>query len=175
MTELNNEAYNKAKDTRFTPGNLGMDARRNNERSALVLLSLLGVAPDSPWVSISNSMLGTRVVMDFIRGKYEENYASSTCETIYRFTLHRFIEALLVIQNPDKPNRPINSPDWSCQITAETSKLVRHYRQKDWSIFLNNHLKSIPGIRSRCVAQQEMEEIPLILPNGENFALMPEG
>ncbi|EFN92322.1 BsuBI/PstI restriction endonuclease domain protein [Mobiluncus mulieris FB024-16] len=175
MTELNNEAYDKVEDARFILENLGMDAERSNERSALVFLSLLGIAPDSPWVSASNPMLGTRAIMDFIRDKYEKNYAPNTRETIRRFTLHQFIEALLVTQNPDKPDRPINSPNWNYQITAETLKLVHHYGQEDWSILLDDYLKSIPGIKSKYAAQREMEKIPLILPNGKNFALTPGG
>jgi hypothetical protein len=82
---------------------LGMDTERSNERSALVLLSLVGLGPLDPWSAAANPMLGTRAIMDWIRDEYEKEYAANTRETIRRFTLHQFTEAHLVAQNPDKP------------------------------------------------------------------------
>src|ERR1700722_7662249 len=96
-----------------------MDAERANERSALVLLSLLKLRSNDLWSASANPMLGTRAVMNWIRDEYGKEYAPNTRETIRRFTLHQFAEAQLVVQNPDKPTRPINSPKWNYQITIE--------------------------------------------------------
>jgi hypothetical protein len=49
---------------------LGMDAERSNERSALVLLSLVGLRLGDPWTAAANPMLGTREIMDWIRDEY---------------------------------------------------------------------------------------------------------
>jgi BsuBI/PstI restriction endonuclease HTH domain len=54
--------------------------------------------------------------MDWIRDHYGKNYAANSRETILRFTLHQFAEALLVEQNPDNPDRPVNSLKWCYQI-----------------------------------------------------------
>jgi BsuBI/PstI restriction endonuclease HTH domain len=54
--------------------------------------------------------------MDWIRDHYGKNYAANSRETIRRFTLHQFAEALLVEQNPDNPDRPVNSLKWCYQI-----------------------------------------------------------
>lgn len=102
----------------------GMDAERSNERSALVLLSLLRLRPSDPWSGAANPLLGTRAIMDWIRDEYEKNYAANTRETIRRFTLHQFAEAHLVVQNPDKPDRPTNSPKWNYQVTTEALSVI---------------------------------------------------
>ena len=69
---------------------LGMDAERSNERSALVLLSLLGLQRGDAWSAAANPMLGIHAIMKWIRDKYEKSYAPNTRETIRRFTLQQF-------------------------------------------------------------------------------------
>lgn len=92
---------------------LGFDQERSNERSALTLLALTDVRPDRGWSEATNEMYGTRALMDFIRDVYDVTYAANTRETIRRFTLHQFADALLVEQNRDQPDRPVNSPKWN--------------------------------------------------------------
>lgn len=115
MNELNEAAFEYVEDARIVLETLGMDAERSNERSALVLLALLRLTPSESWAEAANPMLGTRAIMDFIRDEYGKEYAPNTRETVRRFTLHQFVEAQLVVQNPDEPRRPINSPKWNYQ------------------------------------------------------------
>lgn len=115
MSELSNDAYERVEDARIVLETLGMDAERSNERSALVLLALLRLTPAESWADAANPMLGTRAIMDFIRDEYGKDYAPNTRETVRRFTLHQFVEAQLVVQNPDEPQRPVNSPKWNYQ------------------------------------------------------------
>lgn len=155
----------------------GMDTERSNERSALVLLSLLGLRPSDPWSAAANPLLGTRAIMDWIRDEYEKNYAANTRETIRRFTLHQFAEAHLVVQNPDKPDRPTNSPKWNYQVTTEALSVIQlcgtpefEFRQS-----LAEYLDILPGLKSQYAAAREMLRIPLTLPNGSEFTLSPGG
>src|SRR5262245_51325067 len=96
-----------------------MDAERSNERSALTLLALLRLCPTDDWENAANPMLGTRAIMDWMRDEYGRTYAANTRETIRRLTLHQFVDALLVQQNADQSDRPINSPKWNYQVTYE--------------------------------------------------------
>ena len=113
MSELSEIAHERVEDARIALETLGMDAERSNERSALVLLVLLHLAPSGSWAEATNPMLGTRAIMDFIRDAYGKDYAPNTRETVRRFTLHQFVEAQLVVQNPDEPQRSVNSPRWT--------------------------------------------------------------
>jgi len=175
MSELNNAAHERVEDARIVLETLGMDAERSNERSALVLLALLRLIPSESWGEAASPMLGTRAIMDFIRDEYGKDYAPNTRETVRRFTLHQFVEAQLVVQNPDQPQRPVNSPKWNYQITAEALDVLRTYDTDEWPTAVDRYLAELPGLKARYAAAREMDRIPLTLPDGSIFTLTPGG
>lgn len=154
---------------------LGMDEERSNERSALTLLALLRLRPDDSWADAANPMLGVRAMMGWMRDEYGKTYAPNTRETIRRFTLHQFADALLVQQNPDQPDRPVNSPKWNYQVTPEALAVIRQYGTSRVQSALVSYLAAVPGLRSRYAAAREMNRIPISLPSGQPFALSPGG
>lgn len=153
----------------------GMDVERSNERSALTLLALLRLRPTNAWENAANPMLGTRAIMDWMRDEYNRTYAANTRETIRRFTLHQFADALLVQQNPDQPDRPINSPKWNYQVTSEALAVIRRYGTPDFETALTGYLQKVPGLKAQYAAAREMNRIPITLPNGDPFTLSPGG
>lgn len=175
MSELTDAAHEQVEDARIILETLGMDAERSNERSALVLLALLRLAPADAWADAANPMLGTRAIMNFIRDEYDKDYAPNTRETVRRFTLHQFVEAQLVVQNPDEPRRPVNSPKWNYQVTAEALDVLRAYGTDGWQSRIDRYLSELPGLKARYAAAREMERIPLTLPDGSIFTLTPGG
>ena len=175
MSELSNDAYERVEDARIVLETLGMDAERSNERSALVLLALLRLTPAESWAEAANPMLGTRAIMDFIRDEYGKDYAPNTRETVRRFTLHQFVEAQLVVQNPDEPQRPVNSPKWNYQVTGEALDVLRAYGTDAWQSATDRYLADLPGLKARYAAAREMDRIPLTLPDGSIFTLSPGG
>lgn len=175
MSELSNDAYERVEDARIALETLGMDAERSNERSALVLLALLRLTPAESWAEAANPMLGTRAIMDFIRDEYGKDYAPNTRETVRRFTLHQFVEAQLIVQNPDEPQRPVNSPKWNYQVTAEALDVLRAYGTDAWQSATDRYLADLPGLKARYAAAREMDRIPLTLPDGSIFTLSPGG
>ena len=92
---------------------LGFDAERSNERSAMVMLALLQLDETTPWTEATNPMLGTRAIMDWIRDEFGVEYKANTRETVRRQTLHQFVEFALVEENADDPQRAVNSPKWN--------------------------------------------------------------
>ena len=175
MSELSETAYERVEDARIVLETLGMDAERSNERSALVLLALLRLAPSESWAEAANQMLGTRAIMNFIRDEYGKDYAPNTRETVRRFTLHQFVEVQLVVQNPDEPQRPVNSPKWNYQVTAEALEVLRAYGTDYWQLAVDRYLAELPGLKARYAAAREMDRIPLTLPDGSTFTLTPGG
>ena len=175
MSELSNDAYERVEDARIVLETLGMDAERSNERSALVLLALLRLTPAESWAEAANPMLGTRAIMDFIRDEYGKDYAPNTRETVRRFTLHQFVEAQLIVQNPDEPQRPVNSPKWNYQVTGEALDVLRAYGTDAWQSATDRYLADLPGLKARYAAAREMDRIPLTLPDGTIFTLTPGG
>src|SRR5207249_2177602 len=89
---------------------IGMPRAQLNERSALTLLALLDLHPDTPWSTASDPKRGITPIMEFAREHFGKNYAPNTRETFRRQTMHQFVQAGIAIPNPDAPDRPVNSP-----------------------------------------------------------------
>ena len=89
---------------------LGMPRAQQNERSALTLLALLNLKAEMTWQEIESPLMGVTPIMDWCRDFYGKEYAPNTRETFRRQTLHQFVDGGLALYNPDKPDRPVNSP-----------------------------------------------------------------
>jgi len=89
---------------------LGLPEQQQNERSSLTLLSLLNLKPDNNWAEAQAPLMGITPMMEFFAKHYAKKYAPNTRETVRRQTVHQFLQATLIVSNPDKPSRPTNSP-----------------------------------------------------------------
>lgn len=98
-----------------------------NTRSALVLLALLDLRPDTPWAKAQSPLIGITPIMDWCRQHYNRRYAPNTRETFRRQTMHQFLEAALAVPNPDQPDRPVNSPKSCYQVEPKALDLIRTF------------------------------------------------
>lgn len=136
---------------------LGLPKTQQNERSALTLLALLGLKPKTPWAKASALLIGITEMMNFFRDYYGKEYAPNTRETVRRFTVHQFVQAGIVIPNPDEP-RPINSPHYVYQIEPSTLKLIREFGKKSWEKNLKLFLSSIETLQEQYKQTRNYEE-----------------
>lgn len=165
----------KVDEARAVLATLGFDAERSNERSAMALLALLGLTETDDWADAQSPLLGTRAIMDWIRDEYGVEYAPNTRETIRRFTLHQFADSLLVEQNPDQPDRPVNSPRWCYGVHPLALDVIRTYGTPAWDAEVAEYLRQRPGLVSTYAAAREMDRIPVTLPGGKPLTLSPGG
>lgn len=154
---------------------LGFDQGRTNERSALVLLALLDLKPSGSWSKVNDPMLGTTEIMDWIAKHYGKAYKPNTRETIRRQTLHQFVDAGLVVLNPDEPERPINSPHNRYQVVDLGLRTLRSYGGQSWPIDLRQYLKALPGLKRQYAKARKLKQIPVKLPDGSKAKLTPGG
>lgn len=155
---------------------LGMDSERSNERSAMVLLSLAGIAPSSSWSDATNDMYGIRAIMDWIKEKYGVEYAANTRETIRRFTLHQFVEGGLVEENADDPSRPINSPKWNYRINDFVLEALQHAdKTEEYAYSITEFNSEIEAWKDHYTAEREILKIPVTLPGGQEVKLSAGG
>ncbi len=172
---MNEQAYERVDSARLILELLGFDAERSNERSALVLLSLLKLRAGDPWSHATAPMLTNRALMDWMRDEYEVTYAANTRETVRRRTLHQFVDAVLVQENPDEPDRPKNSPKWCYQVSPKALDVIRCYETGEFTARLDIHLGEVPGLAAQYAAARAMKRIPVTLPDGDPFTLSPGG
>lgn len=162
-------------EARHLLGTLGFDTERCNERSAMVLLALLHLRPGDRWSEATNPMLGTRAIMDWIADEYETPYKPNTRETIRRRTLHQFNDALLTVENPDQPDRPVNSPKWCYQVHPRALNVIRAASSDRFDEEIAAYLADVPGLKAQYEAARAMARIPVTLPDGESLTLSPGG
>lgn len=108
---------------------LGLPRAQQNERSALCLLALLNLTPGKAWADAENPLVGITPIMDWAREHYGKEYAPNTRETFRRQSMHQFCDAGVALYNPDKPDRPVNSPKAVYQI--EPAALARCNLNRD--------------------------------------------
>lgn len=151
------------------------DEERSNERSGLVLRAMLNLSADDPWDKAENPVLRTVEIMDFLRQHYGRDYKPNTRETIRRRTLHQFAAAGLIVQNPDRPDRPVTSPQWCYQISDSAVETIRAYGTDAFDARITRYLLDLPGQRDAYAAARRMLRIPVVLPGGQEVTLSPGG
>lgn len=154
---------------------LGLPRGQQNERSALVLLSLLNLRPDQAWAEASgDSLMRVTDIIDRIDAYYAKPYAENSRETLRRQTLHQFRAAGLILHNPDEPTRPINSGKNAYQIAPPALALLRTYCTLEWQAALEVYLTGAMTLAARWAQERQMERIPLVV-EGEELTLSPGG
>ncbi|MDQ3747107.1 MAG: Eco57I restriction-modification methylase domain-containing protein, partial [Acidobacteriota bacterium] len=154
---------------------LGFPAKQQNERSALTLLALLDLRPDSAWVDAGHPLRGVTQMMDFFATHYGKRYAPNSRETVRRQTVHQFLEAGLIVANPDEPRRPINSGKTVYQIEEEALKLLRLFGSEGWEAELQAYLAARKTLREKYAQARRMNRIPVTMPTGQTFTLSAGG
>lgn len=146
-----------------------------NQRSALTLLALLDMKPDTDWSNASAPLRGITEMMDYFREHFGISYAPNTRETVRRFTVHQFVQMGLVIANPDDITRPVNSPKTKYQVDASLLKVIRTYGTGEWDKNLKAYIKNAQGLRRLCEKEREMVLIPVKLPDGREVRITAGG
>ena len=154
---------------------LELPKQQQNSRSALVLLALLDIKARSMWRNAKSSLIGITEMMDYIEREFGVKYAPNTRETIRRQTVHQFMQAGLVILNPDEPSRPVNSPDNRYQVDPAFLDLVRSFGSDRWAMDLSEFVRSANRLKDLHAREREMSCIPVRLPTGEVVKLTGGG
>ncbi len=154
---------------------LNVPREQQNERSALTLLALLGLAPRTPWSEAEAPLLGITEMMAILRDKFGKKYAPNTRETVRRFTVHQFVQMGLVMANPDDPLRPVNSPDNRYQVAPTLLKLAQTYGSTAWDYSLARFLETAEALHKLQPRERKMALIPVTLPDGKRLSLTAGG
>ena len=154
---------------------LGFPRQQLNERSVLTLLSLLNLKPDDVWESASDPLMGITPMMEFFAEHYGKQYAPNTRETVRRQTVHQFLQAALVVPNPDKPSRPTNSPKAVYQIEPAAFKLLREFGKANWDNRLSKYLRTVETLKKLYARERDKRRIPVTLAARREITLSPGG
>ena len=154
---------------------LGMPDKQLNERSALTLLALLDLPPGASWNKATNPLRGITPMMQFIRQQYGKAYAPNSRETIRRQSVHQFLDAGLIVANPDAPKRPTTSGMNVYQIETSALELIRRYGSPTWNRSLKTYLASVETLKKRYAQERNMLRIPIEVAPGRTITISPGG
>jgi adenine-specific DNA-methyltransferase len=154
---------------------LNVPREQQNERSALVLLALLGMTPRKSWSAATDPMLGITEMMNVFRDQFGKEYAPNTRETVRRFTVHQFVQMGLVVANPDDPRRPVNSPANRYQIAPTLLKLARTFGSPAWAESLAAYVAASGALGRLQPRERDTALVAVKLPSGKKVPLTAGG
>lgn len=137
-----------------------------NDRSALCLLALLDLKSNQPWSAAQNPLIGITPIMNWVREHYDRPYAPNTRETFRRQSMHQFVDSGLALYNPDRPERPVNSPSAVYQIAPEALDLLRQHGSPQWASALAAYQQTRVGLAERYARARDMNLIPVQISGG---------
>ncbi len=152
---------------------LGFPRAQQNERSALSLLAMLNLTPDKEWNEAENPLMGITPIMEWVRRHYDKEYAPNTRETFRRQTMHQFCDAGITLLNPDKPDRPVNSPQAVYQIEPSALALLRTFGTPAWRAALASYLAGHTTLVTRYAEERRQNLVPVKTAPGREIHISP--
>lgn len=150
---------------------LGMPRAQLNERSALCLLALLNLSPDKAWHQGEAPLMGITPIMDWSRQHFSKDYAPNTRETFRRQTMHQFVAGGIALYNPDRPDRPVNSPHAVYQIEPSLVEVLRTYGSSEYRERLAAFIERRPSLAARYAKERDMQLVPVQIAAGKEIKL----
>lgn len=99
----------------------------------------------------------------------------NTRETIRDEAVKYFVDAGMLIRNPDNPAGPTNSGKTVYQVEPHALELFRSFGSTEWTTRLETYLESRAAIRSELERNRELARIPVTLPSGGVVTLSAGG
>jgi hypothetical protein len=162
---------NKIKEALQILIDLGVPKGQQNERTALCLLALTDVKKNSQWKDAQNPLIGITPMMEFAKVVYQKEYAPNTRETFRRYSMHQLVEAGIALYNPDKTDRPVNSPQTVYRLTPLVLHIVKLFGTDEYTTAVEIYHQKIGALAERYQASREMEMIQV--QNAEKLKLSP--
>ena len=175
MAAKKNAGIQKLEEAADFLGQLGFGPRQTNDTAAYALLACLNLAPKRSWGQASNPLIGITPIIEFIARNYGQRYAPNTRETIRDEAVKHFVEAGLLLLNPDDTSRPTNSGKTVYQIEPAALELAQCYGTLEWPRRLAAYLKSRQHILKELRRKRELSRIPVLLLSGKTVSISPGG
>ena len=151
----------------------GMPSEQQNERTAYCLLSLLNVTPEKAWKNAENPLVGITPMMTFAKEYYNKIYAPNSRETFRRFSTHQLVQAGIVLYNPDKPNRPVNSPKAVYQISPAALKVIKTFGTSDFEPLISDFIQNQSTLAAQYAHEREMNMVSVKIKKNHMIQISP--
>jgi hypothetical protein len=150
---------------------LGMPHEQINDRTAICLLALLDLPESKKWSEATAPMLGIRDILDFARQKLSVNYAENTRESVRKYSVKQLVAAGVVLHNPDKLDRSVNSSNNCYQIEKSALALFQSYGSNKFKKLFKNYEKDKPSLVKKFAKKRDMQRVPIKIKPGVDIKL----
>jgi hypothetical protein len=152
---------------------LGLPRGQINERTAFCLLALVNLREGQGWHEASDRLIGITPMMTFTSEVYGKLYAPNSRETFRRYSIHQLVQAGLVLQNPDDPERAVNSPNNVYQIEPNTLAFLKTFSTPTWDEGLSTFRNLMPTLSSIYSRERDMLRLPVRIADGMQITISP--
>jgi len=161
---------------------LGLPKRQQNDRSALILLALCNLKEKDKWNKakvVSMSVVGNlenakyEGVMRYIAEHFNKQYAENSRESFRRHTLHQFVQAGIVLHNPENPELPTNSKDNHYRLSPEALKVIISFNTRNWNKEIRYFRENVGLLRDKYLKKRDLQKIPIKLKDGTELIFSP--
>ncbi len=152
---------------------LGLPPAQQNEISALTLLVLAQLSEETPWQAAQMRCLRIHDILGEIKARYGREYAENTRETIRRQVLHQFVQAGIAVPNPDRPDRPTNSPHYCYALTDLALRTIKAYSSERWERAVQSFRENRRALIEVYRRTRQRLKVRLRLGSGETYYLSP--
>lgn len=150
---------------------LGMPHEQLNDRTAICLLALLNLPPKKKWNQAENPLLGIRAILDFAREKLGVKYAENTRESVRKYSVKQLVSAGVLLHNPDKPDRPVNSSDNCYQVEEGALELLKKYGSTQWAVSLPVYLGKRGTLAKQYSRARDRHRVPVRIKRNQIITL----
>lgn len=152
---------------------VGMPKEQINDRTAICLLALLDLSTNKNWDQATNPMLGIRGILDFARTEMNVDYAENTRESIRKHSVKQLVEAGILLHNPDKPDRAVNSSNNCYQVDEFALSLFKQYGSSNWTNALDEYLIKRPSLAESFAKHRDMNRLSVRIKDGMEIKISP--
>lgn len=143
---------------------------RSLEKMAVCFLAVASVTQD--WTKASDKThLKTREIIKIVNNNFEENISPGSYDDIRRKDLKLLVIADLIINSGDKPSAATNDPTRGYALHPDFKNLIISYGTVAWNKKLKDFNKNKPSLTEILARKRNLEQIPVILPNGKPLRL----
>ena len=163
----------KIEEARDILKEFGMPVAQQNERTAYCLLALVNVTPEKDWINAENPLVGITPMMSFAKKYYDKEYAPNSRETFRRFSTHQMVQAGLVLYNPDRLDRPVNSPNAVYQITPEVLTIIKAYKTNKFKDLLDAFINNKSTLSAQYAHERKMNMVSVKIKKNHSIQISP--
>jgi hypothetical protein len=153
-------------DAKAILSELSMPKKQQADICAYTLLSLAGISENMVWTSATNEYMRIHDVIEYIRRKFDIDYAENSRETFRKQAMHPFRTAAIIEDN----GKATNSPHYRYRLTPEALEVIKSFDTDTWNSELTLFKRTHDSLKMKYASKKAVSKMPVTL-DDKRFSL----